>query len=169
MAGTTTNYNLQYPTSGDLVRNGATAIQTLADGVDTNLAVFADPGVETTVNPGTPSTTTSTSYIVTAGNSANTVVHTLGASGIALVILTCDMSNSTTAQTSGTLSFSGAMVQSASQYRAVTVFGTGRQTGTAMFIVSGTAKTDVNCILNWRVSSGTGTMHSSRIYAINLG
>jgi hypothetical protein len=35
MAGTTTNYGWTYPTSTDLVKDGATAIQTLATGIDT--------------------------------------------------------------------------------------------------------------------------------------
>lgn len=36
MAGTTTNNAWTYPTSTDLVKDGATAIQTLADGIDTS-------------------------------------------------------------------------------------------------------------------------------------
>lgn len=37
MAGTTTNYGWTYPTSTDYVKDGASAIQTLATGVDTSL------------------------------------------------------------------------------------------------------------------------------------
>jgi len=37
MAGTTTNFSISYPTSTDLVTNGATAIQTVAQGFDTRL------------------------------------------------------------------------------------------------------------------------------------
>ena len=37
MAGTTTNYGWTYPTSTDLVKDGATAIQTATQGVDTTL------------------------------------------------------------------------------------------------------------------------------------
>lgn len=37
MAGTTTNNGWAYPTSTDLVTNGATAIQSLADGIDTSV------------------------------------------------------------------------------------------------------------------------------------
>ena len=169
MSGTTTNYGIPYPTSGDLVRNGATAIQSLADSIDVKLEGFANFSAEGTVIPGTPSTTTSTSYVVTAGQSANTVVHGLGPSGTAIIILTVDVGNSTTAQTSASLSFTGAVSQSVSQYRAVTLFGTGRQTGTAVYFINGTPNSNVNCILNYRVSSGTGTMYSSRIHALNIG
>lgn len=37
MAGTTTNYGWTYPTSTDYVKDGATAIQTVATGIDTTL------------------------------------------------------------------------------------------------------------------------------------
>ena len=37
MAGQTTNYLFDYPTSTDYVKDGATAIQTLATDVDTTL------------------------------------------------------------------------------------------------------------------------------------
>ena len=37
MAGTTTIYSLNYPTSTDLVKDGATAIQTLAENIGTNV------------------------------------------------------------------------------------------------------------------------------------
>jgi len=37
MAGTTTNFGITYPTSTDLVKDGATAIQTVATGFDTRL------------------------------------------------------------------------------------------------------------------------------------
>lgn len=38
MAGTTTNYGWTYPTSTDLVKDGATAMQTLASAIDTTSA-----------------------------------------------------------------------------------------------------------------------------------
>jgi hypothetical protein len=43
--GTTTNNGWTYPESTDLVKDGATAIQTLADDIDTTLGVYADPGL----------------------------------------------------------------------------------------------------------------------------
>jgi len=42
MAGTTTNFAISYPTSTDLVTNGATAIQTVAQGFDTRLGDVAN-------------------------------------------------------------------------------------------------------------------------------
>lgn len=37
MSGTTTNFGWTYPTSTDYVKDGATAIQTLATGIDTSM------------------------------------------------------------------------------------------------------------------------------------
>jgi hypothetical protein len=43
--GTTTNNGWTYPESTDLVKDGATAIETLATNIDTTLGVYADPGL----------------------------------------------------------------------------------------------------------------------------
>jgi hypothetical protein len=43
--GTTTNNGWTYPESTDLVKDGATAIETLADDIDTTLGVYATPGL----------------------------------------------------------------------------------------------------------------------------
>jgi len=43
--GTTTNNGWTYPESTDLVKDGATAIQTLADDIDTTLGVYGAPGL----------------------------------------------------------------------------------------------------------------------------
>jgi hypothetical protein len=41
MSGNTTNFSIQYPTSTDLVKDGAVAIQTVAQGFDTRLGNVA--------------------------------------------------------------------------------------------------------------------------------
>lgn len=41
MAGSTTNFSISYPTSTDLVKDGAVAIQTVAQGFDTRLGNVA--------------------------------------------------------------------------------------------------------------------------------
>jgi hypothetical protein len=43
--GNTPNNNFPYPESTDLVKDGATAIENLADAIDTTLGVYADPGL----------------------------------------------------------------------------------------------------------------------------
>lgn len=52
MAGTTANYAFNYPTSTDLVKDGATAIQTLATNVDTamNNALSTKPAMGVLLN-----------------------------------------------------------------------------------------------------------------------
>ena len=43
--GQTANNSWNYPASSDLVKDGATAIQTLADDIDTTLGVYGAPGL----------------------------------------------------------------------------------------------------------------------------
>jgi len=72
MAGTTTNYGWTYPTSTDLVKDGATAIQTLASGIDTSMnaalsvkptmAVFLNATTFTTASSATIDNVFSTAY-----------------------------------------------------------------------------------------------------------
>jgi hypothetical protein len=64
--GTTTNNGWTYPESTDLVKDGATAIQTLADDIDTTLGVYA---------PSTPGLTliNTTSFSAVASQSVNDV------------------------------------------------------------------------------------------------
>jgi hypothetical protein len=69
--GTTTNNGWTYPESTDLVKDGATAIQTLADAIDTTLGVYA------------PST------------SGLTLINTTTFSGVASQSLTADIFTST--------------------------------------------------------------------------
>ena len=61
MAGTTTNYGWTYPTSTDLVKDGATAIQTAVQGVDTSMA--GKPKSSATYTANGTLTTSYASYI----------------------------------------------------------------------------------------------------------
>lgn len=171
MAGTTTNYAIDYPTSTDLVRNGATAMQTLATDVDTLLAdTYLAVGAEDTVAPGTPSTTTSTTFIAVAGNSANSNTWTLGPSGVALVVLNVNVQHSSsTGWVAAGLQFSGAYVEAISQARSIVLGGTNQQGATRTYLISGTPNTSVTATLYWRVSAATGTLNSSVIQTLNIG
>lgn len=57
MSGTTSNYGFVYPSSTDYVKDGASAIQTLATGVDTamNSALGTKPAMGVLLNASTPS------------------------------------------------------------------------------------------------------------------
>lgn len=175
MAGTTTNYALDYPTSTDLVRNGATAIQTLATDIDTLLASsaptgFLELGAEDTVAPGTPSTTSSTTFVTVAGNSANSNTFTLGPSGVAIVILNVNAQHSlSTGWVAAGLEFSGGYTESISQARSIVVSGTVQQSATRTYLIRGTANSSVTATLAWRVSAATGTLNSSVIQTLTIG
>lgn len=94
MAGTTTNYALDYPTSTDLVRNGASAIELLATDVDTLLATnYLNESTQVTTTTGYSRATGSTTFGPFTG--APTQTFTTGKSGVTLVILTADCANST--------------------------------------------------------------------------
>ena len=172
MAGTTTNYAIDYPTSSDLVRNGASAMQTLATDVDTLLAstTYLDPSAETTVAPGTPSTTTSTTFVAVTGNSANSVTIPLGPSGVAIVTLNFNAEHSLAAGwVAAGLQFSGDYTESISQARSGVIVGTIQSSASRTYIIKGTASGSVTAALWWRVSAATGTMNSSVIKYITIG
>ena len=82
--GTTTNNGWTYPESTDLVKDGATAIQTLADDIDTTLGVYA-PSTSglTLIN------TTTFSAVSSVSLSADTFTTTYDSY---LVILKCGVS-----------------------------------------------------------------------------
>jgi len=171
MAGATTNYSIDYPTSTDLVRNGATAMQTLATDVDTLLGgTYLTVNAEDTVAPGTPSTTTSTTFIATAGNSANSNTFTLGPSGVAIVILNVNAQHSsTTGWVAAGLEFSGGYAESISQARSIVLAGSAQQAATRTYLIRGTASSSVTATLYWRVSGATGTLNSSVIQVLEIG
>lgn len=171
MAGTTSNYAFQYPTSGDLVRNGATAIQTLATGVDTEIATMCNVSAESVVAPGTPSTTTSTTFVAVSGSSANTVNVNLGPSGVAIVNVNFNAQHSSsTGWVAAGLDFNGpGVVEPMSQAKAGIVVGTVQQTAERTYFIKGTANATIVASLWWRVSGATGTMNSSTIKYMTIG
>jgi hypothetical protein len=72
MAGTTTNFGWTYPTSTDLVKDGATAIQTAVQGVDTrfgNTATYPNQIVNVVSGVSRP-----VAYSMAAGSAALTLV-----------------------------------------------------------------------------------------------
>ena len=93
MAGTTTTYALDYPTSSDLVRNGATAIQTLADDVDTLLGATTGGYLEVTTQASTTTSYARASGTTTFGafTGAPTYPVTTGKTGRVMVILTASL------------------------------------------------------------------------------
>ena len=98
MAGTTTNYGFPYPTSSDLAKNGAAAIQSLAESVDT--FVSGSSGVGALFRIYSDSTSTGQTQAGTTFTSKTDcqVSFTTGKSGMFAVILWAAGSNATSGE-----------------------------------------------------------------------
>ena len=173
MAGTTTNYAFPYPTSTDLVRNGASAIQSLADSIDTFISGSEASGklfdvIDNLVT--TSSTTTSTTPAVIPTN-PNSVTFTTGKSGLFMVIANAQMSNSAAANTSYiSPDITGAVTSTSSANRAGAVPGTVRGSASWIGFFDGTGNTSTTINLHaWTSAAGTATITLSRITVLCLG
>jgi hypothetical protein len=146
-------------------------MQTLASDVDTLLAgTYLAVNAEDTVAPGTPSTTSSTTFIATAGNSANSNTFTLGPSGVAIVILNVNAEHSSsTGWVAAGLEFSGGYTETISQARSIVLAGTAQTSACRTYLIRGTANSSVTATLYWRVSGATGTLNSSVIQVLEIG
>ena len=169
MAGTTTNYALDYPTSTDLVRNGATAIQTLATDVDTLLVstyLPVDDHISTTTSYSRASGTTTFGALT----GAPTQSITTGKSGVVMISLTADIANGTTANgmaLSYTLS-SGAFTPT---YAKAITTQNARTGSTFTYIHSLSANTTYTLTLQAATLSSTGSLncYNHTIQSVNLG
>lgn len=173
MAGTT-GYGFTYPTSTDLVRNGASAIQTLATNIDDYISGSEASGKLIDIVADSTNTTagsvTNTAYTDPTNN--NTGSFTLGRSGVCVVNVWVRFANSV-ASTSNfvALNLSGAITQASSD----TVAGTHQNAANAYsqhffsVVYDGTPSTLVNFKLQAKSSSGTLTINSSRIQVITIG
>lgn len=144
MAGTTTNYGFPYPTSTDLVRNGASAMQSLADSVDSFIAgseafgkLFNYDFLEDTTNR-TATNCSSTPKNLTG---ASTLGYTfqLGKSGFFGILVSGNANNTSVAANGWALgaSISGAGV-TADVELSTDLSGTGRGGGAAIKFFDGT-------------------------------
>jgi hypothetical protein len=70
MAGSTTNYGFDYPTSTDLLKDGATAIQTLATEIDTSLYTINNGSAKVGMHLITTAALTGSSVTVSSAFSA---------------------------------------------------------------------------------------------------
>lgn len=174
MAGTTTNYAFPYPTSTDLVRNGASAIQSLADSIDSyisgSLALNKLVNYADSLNT-TAGTTTATTPTAIGGGAANSTSVQLGKSGVALVLIQAQMSNSAAANTSFiSPDITGASTLASSANRAGAVPGTVKGSASWFGILDGTPSGTLSVAAHaWGSAAGTTTIHWSRITIITLG
>jgi hypothetical protein len=174
MAGTTANYGFAYPTGTDLVRNGASAIQTLADGIDSFIGGSSGSGKlfyiaadDTAAGSGT---TTSATYTNSLGSAAITASFSTGKSGMFCVVVTANCLHSTaTGIVSVSVDVAGALTSSATDTRAIRLVGTATQAGTSVFFFDGNASTATTVKLAAKTSAATATISAARIQVICMG
>ena len=173
MAGTTSNYAFPYPTSTDLVRNGATAIQSLADSIDSFIGGSEASGklfdgIDSFVS--TSSTTTSTTPAVIPTN-PNSVTFSTGKSGLFLVMVQARMSNSSATNNCFiSPDITGGATSSSSTLRAGITYGTGSVSASWFGVFDGTPSTSTTINLHaWGSSAGTTTITWSRTTVLCLG
>lgn len=169
MAGTTTNYAIDYPTSSDLVRNGATAMQTMATDIDTLLA--------STYLPLTTHVSTTTSYSRASGTTtfgaltgAPTQTITTGKSGIVAIILTADIANGTTANGMA-LSYTLSAAGFTPTYAKAITTQNARTGNSFIFLHALAANTSYVLTLQAATLTSTGSLncYNHTIQSINLG
>ncbi len=181
MAGSTSNYGFPYPTSTDYVRNGATAIQSLADGLD---AFISDSEAANKLFDRVVNTQSSTAYSRSVSNAGFTTLNspssltysfTLGKSGVALVSFGGNINGST-----GSVNYfvgpdiTGASVSGfgAAQGSSIGSTGTGRGGGSSLLLIDGTPGGTVTVAIQGKSSSATAstvTLNDHYITVLLLG
>lgn len=174
MAASTSNYAWPYPTSSDLVRDGATAIGNLASAIDSFIggssALSKLFNIAANQLVTTSATTTSVGSFVNLTTGPNTGNFTLGPSGLAVIITQARIANSTTATNFVSTALSGDITAAASVNRAG--ISTGTNSGTVIFvdIIDGNPNGTVTWNVQGQVSSAsTMTVTWSKVTALTLG
>ena len=167
MAGTTPNYGFPYPTSTDYVRDGATAIESLADAID---AFVSDSEASNKLFDRVQSVDQNvTSYSRSVSNSGFVTLNaptsltysvTLGKSGVALVSFGGNISGTT----AGVLYFVGLDISgggltgfNASQARSIICTGSGRGSGASTVVVDGTPGATITIAVQGKSNNATGS------------
>lgn len=173
MAGTT-GYGFPYPTSTDLVRNGASAIQSLASSIDTFIQGSAGASslfnvTDTFVS--TSSTVTATSTGFNIPTNPNSTTFTTGKSGLFVVIVQARLTANGAANTIAVSpDITGAVTSSANILRAAIVGGTNAVTAQWIGVFDGTPSTSTTINLQaWNSAAGNGTVTWSRCTVLTLG
>lgn len=172
MSGTTGNYAFPYPTNTDLVKNGAAAIQSLADSIDGFVSGSSGAGKLFQIfsdSSGSTQTTTSTSYVVKSDTS---VTFTTGKSGMFAVVLIASAESSV----SGTgalcgFDISGGYTMSPVDSLSVVNATTQRIQGSVAGFFDGTPSTSTTVSLAMKVGAGgaTATCVNARLYVVTFG
>jgi hypothetical protein len=180
MAGTTSNYGFPYPTNTDYVRNGATAIQSLADGIDAFISdsEAANKLFDRVVNVQSStaySRSVATTFVTLNSPSSLTYSFTLGKSGVALISFGGNI-NGATAGNNYFVSpdITGASIAGfgAAQGTSIATTGTGRGGGSCTLLVDGTPGGTVTIAIQGKSSSATAstvTLNDHYVTVLLLG
>lgn len=170
----TTGYGFTYPSSTDLVRNGASAIQTLAQNIDDFIAGSEASGklfdvIDTFVS--TSSTITATAAGSNIPTNPNSTTFTTGKSGLFMVIVQARMAANGAANTIAVSpDITGSITSSANILRAAIVGNTLATTAQWIGIFDGTPSTSTTINLQaWNSVAGYGTVTWSRCTVLCLG
>lgn len=165
MAGSTTNYGFTFPTSTDLVKNGATDIQGLANSIDTWLvgSGIGSTGKAFNVYSYQGSTDQSTTATAITEKTGITTTFTTGKSGLVVIIASIAGYPSTSTESvfagiklyEGTSS--GTTIFTSDQQRGVRFQGTSSNWGVGTFVRVFDLTPSVLHTLNLVMASSVGT------------
>lgn len=172
MASTTPNYGWAVPTSTDLVRDGATAVQTLGNTIDSFIAGSSGAGklfnIVSDVT-GLGGTTSSASYSAISGF---TTTFTTGKSGMFAVVVSARITNGGATTISYVApQLSGAVTESASDNKALIGYGTAFAGASQVYFYDGTPNTSCTVAMYSKNSTGTTTLTTAlgRIQVVTFG
>lgn len=176
MAGTTSNYGWSYPTSTDLVRNGASAIQTLASSIDSFIGGSSGTGKlinHTTQSVAGTGTRGAASFAALGANPNKITNWQLGPSGVLAVYISgiCWNTNN------GSINYisadvSGAITAGAAFARSAAVTGVTATTKTGVGFWSffdGTPNGLVTVEIQGYASAGQLNVDYSNITLVSIG
>ena len=172
MAGTTSNYSFPYPTNTDLVRNGASAIQSLADSIDSFISGSEADGklFSVTTTDVTTSTTTTATTPTNIPTQPNQTTFTTGKSGLFMVIVQARLTAPASTYAFVSPSITGAVTSTADTLRSGTTYSNNAVTASWIAVFDGTPNTSTTINLQvWASGAGTTTITRSHCTVICMG
>lgn len=169
MAGTTANYSFPYPTSSDLAKNGASAMQSLAVAIDTFISGSAGSGkLFNWASDATLVAQSTTGTAWAAKTDCRVLNFTVGKSGVIVVTLWAAGNHGTSGQGfKARVALSGGITTATND---ITLRGTSSQASSVVGIFDATAGSNVTATLEMAsTDSGTCTINSAEIYVMSLG
>ena len=169
MAGTTTNYGFPYPTSSDLAKNGASAMQSLAEAIDTFVSGSSGVGALFRIYSDTTSTGQTQTGTTFTSKTDCQVSFTTGKSGMFAVILWASGSNATSGEGwKARVLLSGG---SSSATNDITLRNTSTEAGSVVWFFDGTPNTSSLATLQIASTSAgsTASVSTAEIMVVTFG